>query len=151
MQKKYRVQLSPAQRSELNTFVRTGKRAAQAIHRARILLLADENGEALHDGEIARILNLNRHTVENNRKRFSEHGLQAVLERKQRKDKGIPQKVDGRVEAQLITLACSETPNGEPAWTLQMLGDEVVRLGLVDSISRESVRKTLKKRRLDHT
>lgn len=93
------------------------------------------------------MLHLNRHTVENNRKRYNEHGLKAVLERKQRKCQGIPQKVDARVEAHIIMLACSETPHDEPAWTLQMLGDEVVRLGLVDSISRETVRKTLKKRR----
>ncbi len=85
--------------------------------------------------------------MEVTRKRYVEHGLQAVLQRAPRKDKGVPHKVDGRVEAQLITLACSDTPNGEPAWTLQMLGDELVRLQLVDSISRETVRKTLKKTR----
>ena len=151
MQKKYLVNLSREEREELETFVRTGNHPAQAINRARILLLADINGDARHDGDIAKILGLNRHTVENNRRRYNEHGLKAVLERKTRKDKGIPQKVDGRVEAQIIALACSDTPNGEPEWTLQMLRDGIVRLGMVDSISRETVRKTLKKTHSNRT
>lgn len=143
--KKYLVRLTDDERTELRVFTRSGKRSAQAITRARLLLMADEQGESRNDADIAKALGITVHTVEVTRKRYVQHGLQAVLQRAPRKDKGIPQKVDGRVEAQLITLACSDTPNGEPAWTLQMLGDELVRLQLVDSISRETVRKTLKK------
>jgi putative transposase len=143
--KKHLVQLTSDERATLEAFVRTGLRSPQAILRARLLLLTDEQGDARNDADIAKTLNLNVHTVEENRKRYAQEGLQAVLERKPRKDKGIPVKVDGRVEAQLTRLACSQTPNDEPKWTLAMLGDGLVQLGLVDSISRETVRKTLKK------
>lgn len=71
--------------------------------------------------------------------------MEATVKRKARKDKGIPEKVDGRVEAHLIALACSATPNEEPVWTLKMLADKLVELELVDSISREKVRQVLKK------
>ena len=83
--------------------------------------------------------------MEENRRRYVEDSLEAVLNRRPRKDKGVPVKVDGRVEAQLTRLACSQTPNDEPSWTLSMLGDHLVQLGVVNSISRETVRKTLKK------
>ena len=85
------------------------------------------------------------HTVEADRLHSADNGLQAVLGRKPRKDRGQPVKVDGRVEARLTTLACCQTPNGEPRRTLAMLGDQLVQLGLVESISRETVRRTLKK------
>lgn len=143
--KRHLVKLSEEERAELQTFVRTGHRSAQAITRARILLLADEQGEARNDADIARTLGVNLHTVEANRKRYAENGLKAVLDRRPRKDRGVPIKVDGRVEARLTALACSKTPNGEPRWTLTMLGDQLVQLGMVDRISRETVRKTLKK------
>lgn len=148
--KKHLVHLTAPERTEVQQFLRTGHRSAQAITRARILLLADQQGEQRNDAEIARTLGVNLHTVENIRRRYAQNGLQAVLQRKPRSDKGIPVKVDGRVEAQLITLACSETPNGEPSWTLQMLGDALVQLGLVEDISRETVRQTLKKTRSGH-
>jgi len=109
------------------------------------LLLADEHGEARNDAHIARTLAIRTKTVEENRRRYVEDGLQAVLNRRPRKDKGVPVKVDGRVEAQLTRLACSPTPNDERSWTLSMLGEHLVQLGVIDSISRETVRKTLKK------
>ena len=143
--KKHQVRLTPDERAKLKTFTRTGLRSPQALLRAQLLLLADEYGEANNDVTIARTLNLNVHTVEQTRRRYAQDGLEAVLQRKPRKDKGIPVKVDGRVEAQLTRLACSQTPNDEPSWTLSMLGDQLVQLGVVDSISRETVRKTLKK------
>ncbi|WP_425147149.1 hypothetical protein [Deinococcus sp.] len=71
--------------------------------------------------------------------------MEAVVQHKPRKDKGIPVKVDGRVAAALTRLACSQTPTEEPSWTLSVLGDSLVQLGVVESISRETVRKTLKK------
>lgn len=143
--KRYLVRLTPEEQDTLYTFVQTGVRSVQAVVRARILLLADEQGEALNDAKIAQTLAISVKTVEENRRRYAKDGLQAVLNRKSREDKGIPVKVDGRVEAQLTRLACSQTPNDEPSWTLAMLGDQLVQLGVVDSISRETVRKTLKK------
>lgn len=143
--KRFVVRLTLEEQAELNRFVHTGIRSVQAVVRARILLMANEQGEARNDVEIAQMLAISVKTVQENRKRYAEEGLQAVLKRKPRKDKGIPVKVDGRVEAQLTRLACSQTPNGEPSWTLSMLGDGLVQLGVVDSISRETVRKTLKK------
>lgn len=143
--KKHLIRLTPDERATLETFVHTGLRSPQAVLRAQILLLADEQGEARNDADIAKTLKLNVHTVEQNRKRYAQDGLQAVLQRKSRKDKGVPVKIDGRVEAQLTMLACSATPNDEPGWTLSMLGDSLVKSGVVDSVSRETVRKTLKK------
>ena len=143
--KRYRVRLTPEEQATLQTFVHTGVRSVQAVVRARILLLADEQGEALNDAQIAQTLSISAKTVEENRRRYVEDGLEAVLNRRPRKDKGVPVKVDGRGEAQLTRLACSQTPNDEPSWTLSMLGDHLVQLGVVDSISRETVRKTLKK------
>ena len=143
--KRFPVQLTPEEQIELDRFVHTGIRSVQAVVRARILLMASEQGDARNDVDIARILAISVKTVQENRKRYAQDGLHAVLSRKPRKDKGIPVKVDGRVEAQLTRLACSQTPNDEPSWTLSMLGDSLVQLGVVDSISRETVRKTLKK------
>ena len=81
------------------------------------------------------------------RRRYFESNVEAAVNRKARKDKGLPEKVDGRVEAHIIALACSATPNEEPVWTLSMLVDKLVELELVDSISREKVRQVLKKTR----
>jgi putative transposase len=143
--KRFPVRLTPEEHAELDRFVHTGIRSVQAVVRARLLLMANEQGAAQNDVEIARTLSISVKTVQENRKRYAQDGLQAVLNRRPRKDKGIPVKVDGRVEAQLTRLACSQTPNDEPSWTLSMLGDQLVQLGVVDSISRETVRKTLKK------
>lgn len=143
--KRFPVRLTPEEHAELDRFVHTGIRSVQAVVRARLLLMANEQGAAQNDVEIARTLSMSVKTVQENRKRYAQDGLQAVLNRRPRKDKGIPVKVDGRVEAQLTRLACSQTPNAEPSWTLSMLGDQLVQLGVVDSISRETVRKTLKK------
>ena len=143
--KRFPVRLPPEEQAELDHFVKTGVRSVQAVVRARILLMANEQGDARNDVEIARTLAISVKTVQENRKRYAEEGLKAVLERKPRKDRGIPVKVDGRVEAQRTRLACSQTPNDEPSWTLSMLEDHLVQLGLVDSISKETVRKTLKK------
>lgn len=149
--KRFPVRLTQEEQGELDRFVQTGIRSVQAVVRARILLMANEQGNAQNDVEIAQTLAISVKTVQENRKRYAQDGLEAVLYRRPRKDKGIPVKVDGRVEAQLTRLACSQTPNDEPSWTLAMLGDGLVQLGVVDSISRETVRKTLKKIALSHT
>lgn len=143
--KQHIVALTPEERNGLHDYTRTGTRSAQAITRARILLAADSQGQARNDADIARSLGVSVHTVENTRQRYCTQGLEAVLERKSRRDKGWPVKLDGRVQAQVVALACSSTPNNEPSWTLSMLADQLVKLELVESVSRESVRQILKK------
>ncbi len=97
------------------------------------------------DAEIARAVGVSKATVYNVRSRYLALGVERAVHRKARKDKGIPEKVDGRVEAHITALACSATPNEEPVWTLKMLADKLVELELVASISREKVRQVLKK------
>jgi transposase len=143
--KQHIVALTPEERDRLRDYTRTGARSAQAITRARILLAADSQGQARNDADIARSLGVSVHTVENTRKRYCAQGLEAVLERKPRRDKGRPVKLDGRVQAHLVALACSSTPNDEPSWTLSMLAERLVKLELVESVSREAVRQVLKK------
>jgi transposase len=143
--KQHTVTLTDELRQFLTSFTRTGKHPAQAITRARILLQADTNGPNHQDARIAENLDVDVHTVEHIRKKFCKHGLETTLHRKSRKDKGQPVKIDGRVEAQIIKIACSKTPNGEPDWTLRMIADELVSLEFVETIARESVRRTLKK------
>ncbi len=145
--KHHTITLTDEQRDWLTTFTRTGKHPAQAITRARILLQADVKGLNQQDSVIAKNLGVSVHTIEQIRKKFCQQGLQTTIERKVRKDKGIPVKIDGRVEAQIIKIACSSTPNGEPDWTLGMIAGQLVKLEVVESIARESVRRTLKKRK----
>jgi transposase len=114
-------------------------------------LQADTNGTNWQDASIAEACSVGISTVERIRKNFCQHGLEKAIERKARKDKGRPVKIDGRVEAQIIKIACSPTPNAEPEWTLKMIADELVSLEFVDSIARESVRRTLKKTSLNLT
>ena len=143
--KRHRVKLSEVDRDWLRLFSRTGSAKVQEFKRAQILLAADEGGAGLKDADIAKALGGSHATVYSTRKRCLESGVQRAVARKVRKDRGIPEKVDGRVEAHLIALACSATPNEEPVWTLKMLADKLVELELVDAISREKVRQVLKK------
>jgi len=146
-EKKYIVSLDEAERSRLKELVSKGKGAAYRIKHAHILLNSDENGPNLRDEDIARSLSCHACTVANVRRRFVEQGLEAALERKKRASPPTPPKLDGRGEAKLIALACGEAPEGRSEWTMQLLADELVALGVVDSISDETVRKTLKKTR----
>lgn len=142
MQKKlYEVKLSDKQRLYLLKLISTGKHSARELNRARILLLADE-GEG--DQEIADILNIGRNTVQRTRRRFVEGGLESALKEKPRS--GKPPKLDSKDEAILTMIACSKAPEGHTRWTLRLLSDKLVELEVVDSISRECVRRTLKKR-----
>ena len=149
--KKHIVTLTDEQRRTLTSFTRTGTHAARAITHAKILLQADTNGRKHTDEQIAEKLEIEKHTVERARKKFCTQGLDAAIHRKTRKDKGQPVKIDGRVEAQIIKIACSSTPNNEPVWTLRMLADQVVKLEIIESIAHESVRRTLKKTSLNRT
>jgi transposase len=148
--KRRELKLTSDERGWLEHFVGTGSAHHQAFKRAQILLAADEP-KRMGDAEIAKAVGVSKATVYNTRRRCLELGVEPTVNRKARKDKGMPEKVDGRVEAHIIALACSATPNEEPAWTLSMLADKLVKLELVGSISREKVRQVLKKTSLSRS
>jgi hypothetical protein len=145
--KHYKVNLLPEEREELQRLVSTGKAAAYKRTRAQILLKADQGpeGPAWTDPQICEAFEVGRITVERTRKVLVLDGVPAALQRKAREHPPVPRKLDGSGEAQLIALACSEPPAGHSQWTLQLYADELVQLQIVDRISRETVRRTLKK------
>ena len=140
----YPIQLSEEERQQLQKYVKQGKKSARAINRARILLLADEQQT---DEEIAKVLGVNRTTIYRVRKAYRTTGINKALEEKPRR--GAPAKIDGRVEATLTMLACSDPPEGYGRWTLQLLADKLVELEVVESISLPTVRTALKKTNLN--
>ena len=144
--KKYRVKLSAEEQQELKGLVSRGRAAAYKQTHARILLLSDENQAdgAMKDEEIARVLKVGNATVERVRRRCVEEGLERALGRKEQFNRRR-KKLDGQGEAHLIALACSQPPEGRVSWTLQMLADQLVEREIVDNISSETVRQTLKK------
>ena len=146
MVKKYRVRLVEDERQELKSLVSRGRAAAYKQTHARILLLSDENQAdgAMKDEEIARALNVGTATVERVRRRCVEDGIEAALARKQQVNRRA-KLLDGQGEARLIALACGEPPEGRADWTLRLLAERLVECEIVDSISTETVRQTLKK------
>ena len=138
--KTYSIKLSKEERQHLQCYVKQGKKSARAINRARILLLADEQKS---DEEIVAVLGVGRTTAYRIRKGYSEVGLHKALQERSRS--GAPLRIGGRVEATLTMLACSDPPEGHGRWTLQLLADRLVELEVIESISVESVRTTLKK------
>jgi len=138
--KKYIVKLTPQEREYLLSLTSKGEIGARRMKRAQILLKADEG---LKDKEIQSALNTSRPTVERIRKRFVEGNLDKALYADPRP--GSQTKLDGRAEAQLIALTCSDAPKGHERWSLRLLADKLVELEVVDSISHEAVRQYLKK------
>jgi hypothetical protein len=146
MRKLYRVTLSQAERKQLLEIVRKGKSTARRQVHARVLLQADEGADGLSrsDAEIHAALGVAVSTIERVRQRFVEDGLEGALERKPT-TRQYERILDGKAEARLIALACSEPPEGRESWTLQLLADHMVILGHCASLGRETVRRTLKK------
>lgn len=144
--KLYVVTLTADERSSLQAMVAKGKVAAQKRLHAQILLKADAgpHGNAWKDRQITEAFDMGRCTVERVRRRFVEQGLEAALNRKPQQNR-IARKIDGRTEAHLIATACSKPPEGRNRWTLRLLADRLVELEWVDSVSYETVRRTLKK------
>jgi transposase len=142
MTKRYLVDLTVDERAGLLALLHKGMAPARRLTRARILLLADEGGT---DRAIAAALHVHPATAERTRRRFVEGGVERAL-RDQPRPGGRP-KLDGKQEAHLIALACSRAPEGRAQWTMQLLADRLVELALVDAISDETVRRTLKKAR----
>jgi len=149
MEKRYRVTLTAEEPYDLQKMVSVGKGAARTLVRARVLLLADqaEGGAAKSDPQIIEALGCGRATVERVRKQFVEEGLEAAL-RPRPSNRAYERKIDGRIEAHLIALACGTPPAGRARWTLRLLGEQMVGLGYVESLSHETVRRTLKKTNL---
>lgn len=145
MAKRYIVRLAPEEREELQALVRKGKTQAYRIKHANILLAADAEGPAWTDERIAEALGCHGQTVSNVRQRFVEQGLTAALERKKQAAPSRQRILDGEQEARLIALACSAPPDGRAKWTLQLLADQLVTLEVVEAISDQTVRRTLKK------
>lgn len=140
MRKRYLVNLTDQERTTLLDLVRKGTVAARKLTRAHILLLADQN---MSDQAIAQALHIGRATVERVRKRFVEGNLERALTDAKRP--GAKAKLDGKAEAALVAWTCSTPPDERKLWTMQMLADKLIELKLVDSISDETVRRTLKK------
>jgi hypothetical protein len=147
--KKYTVTLTADERHELRELVGAGKAAAQKLAHARILLKADAapGGPDWTDARIADALEVSPDTVARVRERFVEQGLEAALVRKKQDRPSRERVLDGRAEAALIALACSEPPRGRNQWTMQLLADTLVELRVVDAVSDETVRRALKKTR----
>jgi transposase len=143
--KKYIVDLDEHERNELEQLTTKGNSGARKVRRARILLLADEGRI---DKEIASFLGSAVTTVERVRKRFVEEGLEAALSEKPRP--GAARKLDCRQEAFLMALACSDAPEGKANWSMRMLAERLVELEVVDEISGETVRRTLKRGPSNH-
>lgn len=146
MAKKYRVTLTEDEQATLKKLVSTGKAAARKLTHARILLLADEHSAdgGQTDESIAKALHVGHVTVARVRCRFVEEGFEAALQRRVQRNRRA-RKLDGDGEAFLVATACSEAPEGRTAWTLKLLADRLVACEIVESISTETVRKTLKK------
>ena len=145
MYKKYIVRLSDEERSSCQEVIKKLKGSSQKARRARILLKADADGPGWPDAKIAEAYNCRVQTIENVRKRLVTEGFELSLEGKKRPAPPTPPKLDGAAEAKLIAMRLGKPPAGYGHWTLQLLADELVALEVVDSISHETVRKTLKK------
>jgi len=145
MKQKYIVRLTQEERDELGTLVRKGKTEAYRIRHANILLAVDAEGPMWPDARAAKAYNCYEKTVRNIRRRLVEGGIKAALDRKAQDQPSRERILDGEKEARLIALGCSEPPKGFSRWTLHLLADKLVELKIVDSISHETVRRTLKK------
>lgn len=145
MNKKYIVRLAKKEREALIEVVRRLKGSSQKVCRAQVLLKADVRGPNWTDRKIAEAFSCRIQTVENLRKRFVSEGFDAALNGKERETPPRHKCLDGKLEAKVIALRLGTPPKGYSNWSLRLLADYVVELGLVDSISHETIRQTLKK------
>ena len=142
--KRYVVRLSADEREQLEALIRKGKSPAKRLLKARILLKADvsEAGEGWSDSRIIEALDTSVSMVYRVRKQLVEEGFEAVLSRKQRSTPAVARIFDGEKEAKLIALACSKPPKGRARWTLRLLENRVVELGIVDRASDSTIGRT---------
>ena len=147
---RYKVTLTSEERIELESIVKKGRHASMEFRNACILLNSDESpsGNKFSNKDIAGMLHINVKTVERLKQGFVEEGFESCLGRKPYPEVA-PLKIDGDFEAHLVALSCSEAPEGYSRWSLRMLADKAVELNFIDSVSHETVRKTLKKTKLN--
>ncbi len=145
MQKKYIVRLNDEERDALREVVKKLKGTGQKVRRAQILLKADANGPSWSDARIADAFSCRTRTVEKVRQRLVERGFNETLDGKKRATPPTEKLLDGKQEAKLIAMRLGPPPKGYANWSLRLLARKVVELEMVDSISHETVRRTLKK------
>lgn len=145
MQKKYIVRLSMDERSRLEEVIKKLKGTSQRVRRAQILLKADADGPNWTDQKIAEAFDCRRKTVENIRKSLVTNGFETALNGKKRDEPPRKKLLDGQQEVKLIAMRLGSPPDGFANWSLRLLAEQVVELEIVDSISHETIRRTLKK------
>ena len=145
MQKKYIVRLSQEERDRLHQVIKKLDGSSQKVRRAQILLKADANGPNWTDAKIAEAFLCRTKTVENIRQKLVMDGFDETLNGKKREKPPVEKLLSGEQEAQIIAMRPGSPPKGYANWTLRLLANKVVELGIVDSISYETVRQTLKK------
>jgi transposase len=152
MKKKYPVILSETERDDLKRLIAAGTAPARKLTHARILLKADEGqeGPGWVDEEVAEAVEVSQPTVSRVRKQYFEEGMEAALNRRP-PNRHYHRKLDGEQQARLVALACSEPPKGQARWSLRLLADRMVELEVVEEISYQTVRRTLKKTSLSPT
>ena len=145
--KKYMVRLSVDERAQLDDLIRSGKRPAQLLTKARILLKADVSaaGAGWSDSRIAEALDTSIANIERTRRQLVEEGFEAVLTRKYNPNSARPRIFDGAAEAKLIALTCGPAPAGHAKWSLRLLEEKVVELRIVERTSDNTIGRTLKK------
>ena len=145
MVKKYIVRLSDSERSILEDVVKRLSGSSQKVKRANILLMADVNGSAWTDKQIAEAYRCRTKTVENVRQRLVERGFEETLDGRKTEQAPRGQVLDGKQEAKVIAMRLGTPPKGYANWTLRLLARKVVELGITESISHQTVMRTLKK------
>ena len=145
MKKKYIVRLTEEERAICEATIKKEKGKSEKLRRATIVLKADADGPAWDDAKISEAIGCRRQTVENVRQAFVLEGLEAALIRKKRAISPTPKLLDGVAEAKLLAMRLGKPPVGFGHWTLRLLADQMVELEIVESISPETVRQTLKK------
>lgn len=146
MEKKYVVRLSQDERYHLDEVIKKLDGSSQKVRRAQILLKADINGPAWTDAKIAEAFSCRTKTVENIRQRLVMDGFDQTLNGKKRENPPVEKLLNGEQEAQIIAMRLGPPPTGYANWTLRLLANKVVELGIVDSISYETVRRTLQRK-----
>jgi transposase len=145
MEKKYIIRLTEAEREILRSVIKKLKGSSQRVRRAHMLLKADADGPAWPDRKIAEAFDCRTKTVENLRRKFVTEGFGAALNHKPRRTPPRPKLLDGEQEAKVIALRLGDPPPGYAHWSLRLLANRVVELGIAPAISHETVRRTLKK------
>jgi hypothetical protein len=149
---KYHVTLTEDERKYLRELIAKGQTQGYRIRHAQMLQALDEIPENADwtDKKIAKAYASNEKSVGDLRRRFVEQGFEAALGRKKRETPPVAPKITGEVEAQIVALTCSDPPDGRAEWTLRLLAEQVVELGILDSVSHNAIGETLKKTNLSH-